>query len=165
MRLRKFPAIFICALAATWVSSMHAAEAPREIHGSADAFAVPGMALAWGVLRGANEEATIVVVRVATDPHEFVEMDVTGSDPFTQRWRTLYAKATSTGSVDLRLPRAHFAELPRTELRFYPPGSGAAPLLVFYLGVPDTTPEFADEGKLDAYLGDRIARVRGSNRP
>jgi hypothetical protein len=36
---------------------------------------------------------------------------------------------------------------------------------VFYLGVPDTTPEFADAAKLDAYLRERIAQVRGSKLP
>jgi hypothetical protein len=74
--------------------------------------------------------------------------------------------APSAGIVNLRMPRAHFAAFPRTELRFYAPTSSpAAPaesLLVFYLGVPDTTPEFADEAKLDAYLRERIARMRGS---
>ena len=41
-------------------------------------------------------------------------------------------------------------------------------MVVFYLGVPDTTPEFADAAKLDAYLADRIGRVRermGSKAP
>ena len=35
-------------------------------------------------------------------------------------------------------------------------------LVVFYLGVPDTTPEFATEAALDGYLADRIARLRAS---
>jgi len=156
-----------CMFALLSMTIAHAAETPREVHGSADAVAVPGMALAWGVLRGANEAATMVVIRIATDPHEFAEMDVTGGDPFTQHRQVVFARATSTGSADLRVPRAHFAEFPRTEFRFYPPQATplAAPLLVFYLGVPDTTPEFADEARLDAYLRDRIAKVRGNSRP
>jgi hypothetical protein len=32
-------------------------------------------------------------------------------------------------------------------------------LIVFYAGVPDTTPEFADRRKLDTYLDERIARA------
>jgi hypothetical protein len=35
-------------------------------------------------------------------------------------------------------------------------------LTVFYLGVPDTTPEFADAAKLDAYLAERLERARNS---
>lgn len=149
------------------MTTAHAAETPREVHGSADAFAVPGVALAWGVLRGANEAATMVVIRMATDPREFAEMEVTGSDPFTQRRHVVFARATSSGSADLRVPRAHFAEFPRTEFLFYPSPATRRmpPLLVFYLGVPDTTPEFTDEAGLDSYLRDRIAKVRGSLRP
>ena len=69
------------------------------------------------------------------------------------------------------MPRAHFAEFPRTELRFYAAGAAPAPgpprLVVFYLGVPDTTPEFANDASLDAYLADRIARLStgGSKTP
>ena len=70
------------------------------------------------------------------------------------------------GTFDLRMPRPHFADFPRTELRFY--GSLTAnetdppKLVVFYLGVPDTTPEFASEAALETYLADRIARVRAN---
>lgn len=165
--MRGFQAIAACGLAALSMTTAPAAETPREVHGSADAFAVPGMALAWGVLRGANEAATVVVIRIATDPLVFADIEVTGSDPFTQRRQVAVARAPSTGSAELRVPRAHFAEFPRTEFRFFPSPAAtqSAPLLVFYLGVPDTTPEFADEARLDSYLRDRIAKVRGSLRP
>ena len=33
-------------------------------------------------------------------------------------------------------------------------------MVVYYLGVPDTTPEFADDAKLDAYLDKTLARAR-----
>jgi hypothetical protein len=57
----------------------------------------------------------------------------------------------------VRIPRGSFADFPRTEWQFL--GSGKEPrLTVFYLGVPDTTPEFADEARLDAYLEERLAK-------
>ena len=33
-------------------------------------------------------------------------------------------------------------------------------LMVYYLGVPDTTPEFASEAGLRAYLDDAVAKAR-----
>ena len=148
----------------------HAADAPREMHGSADAFAAPGMALAWGVLRGATDDAALVVIRIVTDSAMFTDVAITGSDPFTSRQQSMLAMTSSTsGVVELRMPRTHFAEYPRTELRFFDPAlprtPRAASLLVFYLGVPDTTPEFADEAKLDAYLRERIAQLKAGKRP
>jgi hypothetical protein len=68
----------------------------------------------------------------------------------------------------LRVPRAHFAAFPWHGTGFMPgvtAGSPAESLLVFYLGVPDTTPEFVDATKLDAYLRERIAQVRRSKPP
>ena len=59
----------------------------------------------------------------------------------------------------MRIPRASFADFPRTEWHFGA-ADGKTQLQVFYLGVPDTTPEFADESRLDAYLDDRLAKLR-----
>jgi len=162
-------AIAIGALAAAFLPAAFAAQAPRELHGSADAFAAPGMALAWGVLRGSTEDTTMVVVRMATDPAVFSHVAAPGGDPFTARQLPLLAVTPVAGFVDLRLPRSHFAAYPRTEIKFFAPGplpsDQAASLLVFFLGVPDTTPEFVDTAKLDAYLRTRIAQLRGSTLP
>jgi hypothetical protein len=46
------------------------------------------------------------------------------------------------------------------------PRAGLRPtpsLAVHFPGVPDTTPEFVDAAKLDAYLGARIEGVRGDS--
>jgi hypothetical protein len=145
--------------------AVRSAEAPREVHGMADAFAAPGVAMAWGVVRAADEAATVVVVRIVTRPGSYPWLAVTGGDPFTQRKLPLLAATRSAGVIDVRTPRTHFADFPRTELRLYESAAAAQQdvptLVVFFLGVPDTTPEFATEHKLQAYLSDRIARLAG----
>jgi hypothetical protein len=132
----------------------------------ADAYAGQGIALAWAILRGANEAATVVVVRIVADPDLYPVVAATGSDPFSQRAEPLLRATPSAGGLDLRVARAHFADFPRTELRFYASAAAAqsdtSRLVVYYLGVPDTTPEFATEANLEAYLAARIARVRGA---
>ena len=141
-----------------------AADAGREIHGMADAYAGEGVALAWAVLRGANEAATIVVLRIVADPELYKLVAATGSNPFSQATRLLLPAMPNLGSVELRAARAQFADFPRTELRFYESVAAAqsdtSRLVVYFLGVPDTTPEFATEANLAAYLTDRIARIR-----
>lgn len=143
-----------------------AGEAQHELHGMADAFAGQGVALAWAVLRGANEAATVVVVRIVADPDRYPIVAATGSNPFSRQTQSLLRPTPNTRSLDLRVARAHFADFPRTELRFYGSAgtaqSDTPQLAVYYLGVPDTTPEFATEANLEAYLADRIARVRGA---
>lgn len=135
----------------------------REAHGMADAFAAPGVALAWGILRGASEAETIVVMRIATDRTAYPWFAVVGSDPFTQARHPVFPPTRSADVTHVRAPRSHYAEFPRTEVRLYESGSAALKdipaLVVFFLGVPDTTPEFATEDKLEAYLRQRLARA------
>jgi hypothetical protein len=130
-----------------------------------DAFAAPGVAMAWGVVRGASETATIVVARIVTDPAIYPWLAVTGGDPFTHRTEPVLAATPSAGVIDVRSPRAHFADFPRTEFRLYESAAAAQQdvpaLVVFFLGVPDTTPEFATGDKLQAYLDDRVGRLGG----
>jgi hypothetical protein len=127
-----------------------------EVHGASDTFAADGVAIAWGILRSANEEGTLVVVRVAADAKRYSRIEVAGVDPFTRETKIRLPASALAGSLDLRLPRSGFTDHPRTELRF----SGAAPLVVYYLGIPDTTPEFTSAAALEAHLAARVARLR-----
>ncbi len=160
-------AILLCTcavLAAGVFCPARAADDPGSMHGSADQFSAPGIALAWGVLRGVSEATTLVVVRIAADRAEFAAAAIVGLDPFTQRRQSLLPVTSTAASIEVRVPRAHFADFPRTELRLFGPadaeGTGVPKLVVFYLGVPDTTPEFASEAALEAYLAGRIAGTR-----
>ena len=159
------PLLLAClALVTIAAASSLAADPQREIHGMADAYAGDGAAVAWAVLRGADEVGTVVVVRIVADPDLYPIVGATGSNPFSQRTQSLLPATPNAGSVELRAARAQFADFPRTELRFYATAAAAQAdtprLVVYFLGVPDTTPEFATEANLAAYLADRIARIR-----
>jgi hypothetical protein len=142
-----------------------AAHAQTMVHGSGDAYAAPGVAMAWAVKRGATEATTSIVVRVATDA-AYPWIAVGGIDPFSKQEQGILLAKAVDGKVDVRIPRTQFADTPRTEWMFYASEraarAGNAALVVYYLGVPDTTPEFADDAKLDAYLADRLARARAA---
>ena len=85
-------------------------------------------------------------------------------DPFTQQHKATQASVRARPRADLRFPRAHFADFPRTEFKFTADGKAASSALtVYYLGVPDTTPEFATPEALGRYLDDRVARERAAN--
>lgn len=156
-------AVACASLVAAVALPAHSADAARELHGMTDAYAVPGIALAWGVLRGADEATTVVALRIVVDPARFSAVGVSGTDPFTQGTVTLLPSTPVSGRIELHIPRAHFAEFPRTDMRFEAttsaPRTDAQDVVVYYLGVPDTTPEFASPAALDAYLADRIARA------
>ena len=158
------------ALAAAAIFAWHAAAfaqpaaGTREVHGSADAFAAERTALAWAVLRAAKEEDAAVVIRIDADAQAYAWIEVVGRDPFTQRQERFLAATAVGGPFDLKVPRARFADFPRTEIRLWrsgPPPNAAPPaLVIYYLGVPDTTPEVVRAADLDRSLSARIARAR-----
>ena len=143
------------AIACLFLALRAAGALAQEVHGASDAFAGNGVAVVWGVLRGATEESTIVVLRVAADPRRYSHLAVTGVDPFTRAATIRFAKTALGPPIDVRLPRAGFADHPRTELRF----SGAESLVVYYLSIPDTVPEFATAAALEAHLATRLAAL------
>ena len=162
----RYLSVIACFCFTSGIAGTCSAAEPAEVHGSSDVFSAPGVALAWAILRGASDVGTLVIVRVTLDPGVFAALAVVGRDPFTQSRNSLLSATPATGSVDLRVPRAHFADFPRTELCFYAslPAKETEPpkLVVFYLGVPDTTPEFASQAALDTYLAATIARKRAN---
>jgi hypothetical protein len=139
----------------------------REVHGVGETYGGLGVSIAWAVLRGASESSTLVVLRVAADPAAYASADVVGRNPFTQGQRQILSRMPVGQRVEVRIARADFADFPRTELRFWSssPAMAAPALVVYYLGVPDTTPEFANEAALDAYLTARIERIRARKSP
>jgi len=144
-----------------------AADPANAVHGSADLYAAPGVTLAWGILRGATEGSTLVAVRIVVATDTFAAVSIVGIDPFTQREQVLLPPSSTGARIDARIPRAQFADLPRTEFRLFgstPKAPTDAPkLLVYYLGIPDTTPEFASEAALENYLTSRIRQ--GATKP
>ena len=153
----------IATLVLAWATAA-GAQSPREVHGMADAYAGEGVAMAWAVLRGADEASTVVVLRIVADRARYASVSATGSNPFSGKTRLLLDAGLTTEAVELRTSRASFADFPRTELRFSGGAPPAVQLVVYFLGLPDTTPEFASEASLAAYLSDRMTRLRAGAR-
>lgn len=146
--------------AVTAAASAVAAEAPLEVHGHSDAYSSNGIAIAWGVLRGPTEQATKVVLKIAANAARYKTVAVDGVDPFTQQRQPIAPRSVLNAVFEVRVPRSQYAEFPRTELRFYADDKQSEPrVVVYYVGVPDTTPEFADEAKLETFLDDRVRQL------
>ena len=163
-RLVRLGAVSALAILARAVGAQPLPSPFREVHGALDVYASEGIVLAWAVLRGKDEKTTTVTVRVEADAARYGALSVTGVDPFTKDAVALAPLAPIRGSLEIRAPRERFADHPRTEWRFSresAPTRDAPPaLLVYYQGIPDTSPEFDDAGKLDAYLAERLQRAR-----
>jgi hypothetical protein len=150
------------ALAVALLAGPAAAQQGTAVHGADSIFTSPTVKLAWAVRRGASEAETLVVVRViATDAsYRFIRVD--GVDPFTKDHKVFVTARPLERETDIAIPRAEFADHPSTEFHFFASAEDAAAnrpkLTVFYLGVPDTTPEFAVPGDAEAYLARMLGR-------
>lgn len=128
----------------------------ETVHGADSVFLAPGVAIAWGVLRTPTEEETVVVTRVSNPMARYAYLSVEGVNPFTGR-RAVVVEGVPLGErADVKSPRAGFADFPRREIHLYATEADwrarKPSLTVYYLGVPDTTPEFTSQAALDAYL-------------
>ena len=135
----------------------------REIHGENSSFAGEGVALAWGILKAPVEDQSQVVIRIVPLSGVYAYASVEGVDPFTQQRKEIRDGQPLKGPLEIRSPRATFVEFPRREIRVFTAGdwhAGRPTLIIYYMGVPDTTPEFLTESALSAYLDATLNRLR-----
>lgn len=158
MRRRALPGGVIAAAVLGFVRPGRAAM--PELHGASDAWAGEGLALAWGVLRGPDEERTRVVLRIESTGARHARLTATGRDPFGGAGVDIPVRREAPGVFVVDLPRRHFAEHPRTELRAWLDGAAEPALMVYFQGVPDTTPESTSAERLQTDLQARLTRVR-----
>jgi len=134
----------------------------RQVHGENSSFVGHGVAMVWGVLRGSSEEDTQVILRIAPAGGEYAAISLDGVDPFTQRRQELLGMQPLGNLLDIRTFRGTFADLPRREIHFYTANDQHAQrssLTVYFMGLPDTTPEFASEAALGKYLEETLAKL------
>jgi len=134
----------------------------QEVHGENSSFRGNGVAMVWVVLRGTSEEDTQVILRIAPAGGNYVAVSLDGVDPFSGRRQELLAVQPMANPLDTRTPRATFADLPRREIHFYTAADRNArrpSLTVYFMGLPDTTPEFASDTALQLYLDETLAKL------
>ena len=128
----------------------------ETVHGGDSVFLSPGIGIAWAILRAPMEDETIVVTRVSNPMARYAYLRVEGVNPFTGRRRAIIEGVSLGARADVKSPRAGFADFPRREIHLYATEAEwrarKPTLTVYYLGVPDTTPEFTSQAALDAYL-------------
>lgn len=137
-----------------------------EIHGENSVFAGHGVAIAWGVLKGGTEEQTQVILRIVPMGESFAAVRIEGVDPFTQNRQVIVDGRALGDGLDVRTPRGTFADFPRREIRLYRTDADwqahKPSVTIFYLGLPDTTPEFTSEAALFTYLDEALAKIQGA---
>lgn len=131
----------------------------KMVHGSLDTFRGEGIVLAWGILKnsqGKGPEADRVVIRIHALSKESEALQIEGIDPFAGTRSPLYSALFPEIPLDLSLPRSHFDTFPRTEIHFFRSYTdlleNKPQWILYFVGVPDTTPEFLSADRLKEHL-------------
>ncbi len=137
----------------------------QEVHGENSVFSGPGVVIVWGILKGPVEDESQVVLRIVPVGGTYAYVGIDGVDPFTQKRQVILDGRVLGNGLDVPSLRGSFADFPRREVHLYRTAADwqahRPAVTVYYLGVPDTTPEFTSESALLTYLAETLAKVQG----
>lgn len=142
---------------------------PIAYHGADSVFNQEGITVIWALLKGESLEDSIVYLKLNTSEEirsRFRYYSVKASDPFSDRVEWLILGEELKENISIKLERILFEDLTARELLFYytfNPENGLSQkhdLSIYYLSLPDTTPEFTSLEKLEKYFIDAEARLK-----
>lgn len=128
----------------------------EALHGADGIFVVPDAAIVWAVLKQPSGDKADVWLRVVNSTRKFSHVAIDGVDPFSKKRERVEAGTRLEAEVRIASDRDTFADLPSRELHLYRSEAdwraNKPALTVYYLGVPDTTPEFTTRVAMDEYF-------------
>jgi hypothetical protein len=131
------------------------AQAP-ELHGADTVLVSPTVTILWAVLRDPKQEQPLAIARVINTARYYDFVSVEGVDPFRRRRASVAEGVALNDQADIRSPRGSFADYPRREFHFYRTAADLRAkrpaLTVYYLGLPDTTPELSSQTAVEAWF-------------
>jgi hypothetical protein len=135
----------------------HAQVKEEVLHGADGIFVVPDVAIVWAVLKQPPGDKATIWLRVVNSTRKFSHVAIDGVDPFSKKRERVAAGVKLDAEARIPSDRDTFAELPSREVHLYRTEADLRAerpaLTVYYLGVPDTTPEFSSRAVMDGYLG------------
>lgn len=132
------------------------AQTPDAVHGADGIFVAPEVAIVWAVLKEGTGDKASVWLRIVNRTGAFSHVAIDGVDPFSKKREKVEAGVALKAEARLASDRDTFSDLPSREVHFYRTEAdwraNKPALNVYYLGVPDTTPEFSTRAAMDRYL-------------
>ena len=146
----------IAAILLVTLGNTYAQVKAEALHGADGIFVVPDAAIVWAVLKQPSGDKADVWLRVVNSTRKFSHVAIDGVDPFSKKRERIEAGTRLEAEARIASDRETFADLPSREVHLYRSEAdwraNKPALTVYYLGVPDTTPEFATRAAMDEYF-------------
>ena len=171
---RSMSAILRSGLVAVFLSFANhtCAQSPHEsLHGAHEVFVSTDAAIVWAVLKApsaTNSDKAAVWLRIVNITRKFSHVSIDGVDPFSKKRERVQSGIPLRTEARVESDRDSFSDLPSREVHFYRSDADMRAekpaLTVYYLGVPDQTPEFSTHSALDSYFG-AVKLTKDSTKP
>ena len=136
-----------------------------EYHGADSAFEKEGITILWAVLKGPTEESSWVYIKIVNSgKNPFQIFSVEAIDPFSKEkeWVVKGKKLEKENLV--RGVRTSFRDKTARRILFYRSEKAFEKenpdMAVYYLGVPDTSPEVLSEKEMEDYFEKALERLK-----
>jgi len=143
------------------------AQGKREYHGADSIFEKEGIIMLWAILKGSTEENSwvyIKIIQTGEGPASFQLFGVEAVDPFSNQKEWVVKGEAFKKENMVKSIRASFREKTARRVLFYEKTEDLLKenpaMIVYYLGVPDTSPEFMTEREIENYFEKAFSRLK-----
>jgi len=136
-----------------------------EFHGADSVFEKEGITILWAVLKGPTEESSWVYIKIINSRKSpFQIFSVEAVDPFSKE-KEWVVKGEKLGEENvIKSVRSSFKDKTARRILFYRTIEAfekeKPDMAVYYLGVPDTSPEVLSEKEMEDYFEKALHRLR-----
>lgn len=161
--------VFVLTLTMLFSSIMESSQAQgkREYHGADSIFEKEGIIILWGIFKGSTEETSWVYIKIIHkegDSGSFQIFSVEAVDPFSNQKEWVVKGEAFKKENMVKSIRASFREKTARRVLFYEKAEDLLKenpaMIVYYLGVPDTSPEFMTEREIENYFEKAFSRLK-----
>ena len=137
----------------------------EEFHGADSTFQREGITILWAILKGPTEESSWVYIKIINSPKSpFQIFSVEAVDPFSKEKESV-VKGEKLGEENvIKGVLSSFKDKTARRILFYR-SIGAfekenPDMTVYYLGIPDTSPEVLSEKEMEEYFEKALQRLK-----
>ena len=136
-----------------------------EYHGADSVFKVKDVGVIWAILKGSDDAHSTVVIRIenlSTGAPVFKSFSVSAVHPFSGVEKRLVINETFAEKNLVTSSRASFRDMPGRRIFLYKTADGSQrpDMVIYYMSIPDTAPEFLGLEQLDTYLDETAERLK-----
>jgi hypothetical protein len=135
-----------------------------EYHGADSVFKAKDVGVIWAILKGADEAHSTVVIRIenlSAGKPVYQRFSVSAVHPFSGAEKRLVINEPFGEKNLVKSSRASFRDMPGRRIFLYKTADDSQPdMVIYYMSIPDTAPEFLKPEQLDSYLDQTVERLK-----